>query len=325
MDSRTTLRSMNMSDTTTKAVPHHPGTPGDGFLYIATGDIYLREAVRSIKTLRSCMPGAHVTICTDGAPPTGVFDLVLPISTPTRGFRDKIINIVRTPYQRTIYVDTDIYFWSSVGELFELLDRVELFVSFEACRGYWYHARKYVPEGFPELSTGFIGFQSSPRVLNTFGKWLELHHRIADWNGINGGDQTSFRRLLYESDLRFSVLPEEFHCIPANFTHVIGEVRCVHNRDWQKAAAIAYDFNTTALWSPRAFIELLGIVANPWGMSIRMLITTWFRFTRHLPLLVARRAYIEFKSRVKWNRLLTGVKGSVKITWGGQTGKNSAT
>jgi hypothetical protein len=66
-------------------------------------------------------------------------------------------------------------------------------------------------------------------VARLLERWRDLHE---DWETSGGtvGDQATFRVALYESDVRFTVLPPEYNCRITFPTYVHGPARILHGR-----------------------------------------------------------------------------------------------
>jgi hypothetical protein len=221
-----------------------------GVVYVATGPRFIAEAVESARTVRACMPGLPIVLFADREAPGGVFDDVLPVVNPQRSFIDKIEPLGRSPFARTLFLDTDTFVVAPCLELFELLDQFDLGVAHEPGR-YQYPIR-LVPEAFAEFNTGVLLYRNTPEVAHFWRTWLRFYRR--DWErnlreGRRPYDQISFTQVLYRSALRFYVLSPEYN-FRTVFPHsMAGTVKIVHGRDLKPADLKA--LNTSA--APRFF------------------------------------------------------------------------
>ncbi|HEY8899988.1 MAG TPA: hypothetical protein VIM61_06215 [Chthoniobacterales bacterium] len=200
-----------------------------GVLYIATGRRHVGEMLVSARSVRRHMPGVPIIVYTDQADlPADVFDEVRPIANPRHSFIDKIAPLCDTPFERTIFLDTDTYLCAPVPDLFEILDRVDLALAHAPYR----HDRPFVtPNCFPELNTGVLAYRRSPEMNALFEDWLRLYEKEVAETGKMDSDQPAFREALYRSPLTFSVLPPEYNLrtvMPA----AVGRcsVRIIHGR-----------------------------------------------------------------------------------------------
>ena len=128
-----------------------------GFVYVATGEKYMNEAIRSVRSLRVHNPGVRVCLLADRDPPPGLFDDVLPIKNPAFGFLDKL-QMIRVPYERAVFLDTDTFIIGDIRDLFRLLDVHDVAAKLEVYPG-WDYEFPEVPSAFIEYNTGLIAFR----------------------------------------------------------------------------------------------------------------------------------------------------------------------
>lgn len=141
--------------------------------------------------------------------------------------RDRPQALQKTPYERTIYLDTDTYLAGSIKELFDLLDGVEFGVRRNRDQA---HVPKGspLPDSFPEFNTGVITYRSTESVMNMLGDW---ERRCCPTDEF---DQRSLRAALYHSDVRFTCLPKRYNCMCRydnmyRYDNVVdGEVKVFH-------------------------------------------------------------------------------------------------
>ena len=203
-----------------------------GVFYIATGERFVREAEASATSLRKQMPGLPVALASDCETNSSIFDIQIPVSDPHHNWVDKVKILRLSPFQRTLFLDTDTTVLAPFGDLFVLLDRFEVGVAFEP--GRYLGPLEGVPDYFPEFNTGVLLFNASPAVFAMFDRWLELYE--AELRAQRAAkqplhhDQPSFTQALYESRISFFVLPPEwnFRAIFPQFAG--GLVRIFHGR-----------------------------------------------------------------------------------------------
>jgi hypothetical protein len=206
-----------------------------GFIYVATGRRHLGEMLDSVDSLRRHMPGYPVVLYTDQQDlPSGVFDEVRELKEPKHSFMDKIAPLCESPFERTIFLDTDTRICASIADMFEVLDRFEIAVTHAPFR----HDRPFVtPTCFAELNTGVIAYRSTETVIQLFNDWLETYRREVAETGKLDSDQPAFREAIYRSPAALYVLPSEYNLrtvMPA----AVGRctVRILHGRAPDMAA-----------------------------------------------------------------------------------------
>lgn len=201
----------------------------EGVIYVATGDDFIEEAKLSARQLKSVVPSVNATLFCDQAEVNGAFDYVKKIPNPKHDYYDKIRQMQETPYDKTIYFDTDIYPTSDFRDLFELLDAFEIGAAHDPTQSSLLKEGLYeqVPASFPEYNTGVLAFQSTDTVLSLLREWqTEYERKQAD----HPHDQASFRKVVYESDLRLATLPRTYNCLCRESDKVCGPVSIFHGR-----------------------------------------------------------------------------------------------
>jgi len=113
-----------------------------GYLYYADSENYLSEAIQSATRLEQVQPNAKISVISPGeAPPP--FEMRIPIGqqiedkTLLKDPEDvkgawklsllrRIDSLLLTPYDRTLYLDSDTYAVESPKEVFQLLDYFDI-------------------------------------------------------------------------------------------------------------------------------------------------------------------------------------------------------
>jgi len=207
-----------------------------GVLYIATGEKYRDEACRSAESLKAQMPDLPVTIMTNAPVDAPVFNQVIIIPTPYYGYSDKVQQMYSSPYELTLFLDTDTYVCDDISEMFILLERFDMAAAHAPFRFSSIDAgfpKDYlldgIPDSFPEMNTGVVLFKKSPRVARFFATWVALQQDALKCES-NPPDQVSFRQALFESELRLATLTPEYNCRFIAPTFVCGTVKILHGQ-----------------------------------------------------------------------------------------------
>lgn len=176
-----------------------------GIVYIVTQEEYFEEFEKSVKQLKKWVD-APVTLISLEQKDYSFIDENIVVEDPEKG-SDKVYLLEESPYDRTLYLDTDIYVVDKVDELFEVLDEFELAISRNPERAS--EEIEDVPESFSELNTGVISYRKTDLVLSMFKEWQNLYEKRPY---ESHRDQPMFRKAIYYSDVRFTVLPSEYNC-----------------------------------------------------------------------------------------------------------------
>ena len=179
-----------------------------GFLFAATGEAYRDSAAEAARNLRTHCPGIAIDLFTDCPPAEpGPFDAVHSLEAATP--RPKVTAMQRTRFERSVFLDADLRIVADCSDIFELLDRFDLALAHDPMRnsdGALLSWRRPLPNAFPQLNSGVIGFRRSPEIMAFLEEWSAA---IADHG--TGKDQPTLRELLWDSQLRVAILPPEYN------------------------------------------------------------------------------------------------------------------
>lgn len=181
-----------------------------GVIYVAKGPrSYIEEALVSARSVRRAMPGLKIALFTDAATESvrGEVDIVRPIRSQRSGFSAKIDPLLETPFERTLFLDTDVYMAESCMDVFGMLERFELCVSQDPWRGSY--SWETVPFAFATTNTGVLGYRLTPAIRKLILDWGDLHSN--EYSKFQSNDQPAFRKVLYDSQIRFLTLPPEYN------------------------------------------------------------------------------------------------------------------
>ena len=199
-----------------------------GILYIATGDRFRNEALFSATRVRELMPEIPIALASDKLADESIFSYKIPIDRPHGSFADKIIPLSLSPFEETIFLDTDTYLCGEVFELFDLLKNYDIAMAHAPMRQ---TGLADVPPSFPEFNSGVIVYRMNDRTRALLNKWIQFYEdQVSKTGQID--DQPALRRALWHSDAKIAVLPPEY-----NFRFILpafagrGKVKILHGRD----------------------------------------------------------------------------------------------
>jgi hypothetical protein len=186
-----------------------------GYVYIVSNNVggiketdYLKEAIYSATSLRKVDPNAQICLFTDKDFTHEVFNIVKIVN---MSIRCKQQVLTDTPYDKSIYIDSDTYINSSITDLFDMLDKYDIV----GCHDY---ARKRIfsfmpeymkiPYAFSELNGGLFGYNKN----SNFEKFITLwNHYYNKYKSNIIWDQPSLRVALWESNINLYILPTEYN------------------------------------------------------------------------------------------------------------------
>lgn len=185
-----------------------------GYIYVAANNVggikstdYIKEAIFSAKSLRKHDPEAQITLFTNQDIKDDVFNEIKIVK---MGLRCKQNVLLDSPYEKTIYLDTDTYINHTINDLFDLLDKYELIGCNDYSRKRILPIPEYmnIPYGFSELNGGVIGYKKCTNFKKFIKLWV---HYYKKYNKITHWDQPSLRISLWESDINLYILPSEYN------------------------------------------------------------------------------------------------------------------
>jgi len=178
------------------------------------------------------MPDINISLIADYEPTAGVFDNIEIIEEPEYNFIDKISHLDWSPYDETLYLDSDIYVHKPIPEVFDSLERFDMSVSLDAHQQSVIPNKNYDAPGIygeytpvPEFNTGLIAYKNNSKVQNCLDIWEQSYDSTTHWAG-----QPSYIPGFYNSNVRVCPLPRRYNFIPGIRNSVSGEVKVFHNR-----------------------------------------------------------------------------------------------
>lgn len=208
-----------------------------GIIYIAIGDVWVKEAISVSRIVKKYMPNIPITVFSDRQFNCEHIEKVVVAEPSANPMLTKTRWLASSPYEHTLALDTDITLCDSIADLFTLLERFHLAVPHAPYRlenmGLPFPLPDFladgVPDCFPGMNTGMLLFRRIPEVQDLLTEWYRYHERLTALLP-SAPQQPGFRTALYRSNLRFSIIPEEYHCRFVFPFKVCGKVKALHGR-----------------------------------------------------------------------------------------------
>ena len=189
----------------------------DGVLYITTSaknGIYLKAAIESAKSIRQYSPQLSIHIYADAigldhieSLGETIFDSFGLIDNPH--YRSKVDYILKSPFERTLYLDSDTKICYDISEMFTLLERFDLALAHAHMRNSKKTSQLWqidIPSSFPQFNGGVILFRNTAEVRSLLKSWRNSFHETDFMK-----DQVTLRELLWKSNLHIATLPPEYN------------------------------------------------------------------------------------------------------------------
>lgn len=211
---------------------------GRGVLYINNGEGFVNEARISAESLKEQNSEIDTAIITDQDEVPEVFDKHIKVDNPNPEVISKVRHLEKTPFEKTLFLDSDIYVDDGVSELFEVLEEFDLACAHASRRT---DLREEVPESFPLFNTGVIAFRKNDSTERFLQDWKEKYMEEAEGNsrkietdeGLKKKpvpDQPSFRQTIYNTEVRIAPLTMRYNCRHGFLGYVDGKVKMFHGR-----------------------------------------------------------------------------------------------
>tara|TARA_R100000030_G_scaffold81206_1_gene63932 strand:- start:342 stop:1085 length:744 start_codon:yes stop_codon:yes gene_type:complete len=185
-----------------------------GVIYIAFGKNFVKEMLISAESVKKHNPNLHITAFIDQGVDSPFVDEVKIIS--AKHLRPKIDYIDQTPYEQTLFLDTDTIIDRNIEDMYDLLDNFDLAGTHDLARKRIKYSNvmpeyRDIPYAFSEINTGVLVFNSSEKVMNLWKEWRKNFYRYYNYCPW---DQASFRFSLWQAiqgGLKFYVFPVEYN------------------------------------------------------------------------------------------------------------------
>jgi hypothetical protein len=178
-----------------------------GVVWVATGAAHVAAARASAASVRASNPGLATAIFCDAEAPGPGFDMVEAVERAHA--RSKVDCLPRTPFDETLYLDTDTRVRGDLGDLFRLLERFDVAAAHrvrDPARMRGAPPDEGPPLAFPEHNGGVLLYRRAPEVLAFLEDWRARFHA-----GGASADQIGLRAALWASDVRLTALPPRYN------------------------------------------------------------------------------------------------------------------
>jgi len=218
----------------------------DGIMYSAAGEPFVAEALAAARSSLRYNRAPHVLFASP-VPACGEeeealsFESFEPSDNP---YVDKIANMRRSPFERTIFLDSDTFVVGEIAHMLHLLDHYDIAAALSPGIRVWPDAE--VPTAFYAFNTGVVAWRANGKTADFLAGWQDTYQTWLREDPFPGAgltrgtaDQAAFRRCAWEHDVRIAVLGPEYNYRTIWPQTVVGAVRVIHGRcnDYERVAA----------------------------------------------------------------------------------------
>jgi hypothetical protein len=207
----------------------------EGILYSAAGETYIAEALQSARSslVHNRLP--HLLFASSDVERVEGLSVARfePLAHP---FADRTANIRRSPFERTIFLDSDTFVVDEIAHVLRLLDHYDIAVTPAPYRAV---ADPEVPTAFYEFNVGVIAWRASDCMTAFLRSWEETYLAwlreepflgAGEVSRSGRGDQPAFRRCAWQHDVRVFPLAPQYNFRFDYPAAVAERVRVLHGR-----------------------------------------------------------------------------------------------
>lgn len=200
-----------------------------GVIYCCHGNgKFLAEAIISAKSVNRASPSLKICLFHGysasilSSHDTSIFTDIEEIQFPDnmserfaghmKGFLGKLCAIKDSPYDHTLFLDTDTKIIKPIDSMFDLLEKFDIGIAPGPMTQKPVNGEDLlneIPDTFPEVNTGVILYRKTPKMVAFLEEWKVTF--LTNKDGLyrmhgKGGDQVSLRYLLWSNeDIRMHI------------------------------------------------------------------------------------------------------------------------
>lgn len=223
----------NSSDTVLSA-------PDRGVVYVGIGVSHLEEALFSARSMAKHMPDLPILLFTDQDCSNPIFDRIVKVDLDSYDRSLHMRALMGSPFQQTVFLDTDTLACCPFPEIFRLLDQMDV-AGVLSPKVLPVFRRDGAPSCFPQYNAGLLLVRRSEATSRFLDRWLglyledmavgmDLYPASSRCNRAFVHCQPSLRQALYESPVRIATLPQEYNYRFDHATRLNGEVKIIHGQ-----------------------------------------------------------------------------------------------
>ena len=232
-----------------------------------TIDNHYKPAIVSASSIKKYIPDLNITLYTNidiEVEGSGCFDNIVKLEfTESREVWINKWNIMlNSPYDITLHMDADTYVCDDISEMFELMNHFDLAAPLSV--HYISGIVDGVPDCFPELGGGVILWKKNEKTK----KFIQDVLVFLKQKRKKYSDEPFMRKVLFEGDLRFAVLPWEYNCVVCHPGYLFSKAKITHGRiDLIKNSEIINKYKGKRIFSGERLFKL----SFPYGIRKKLL------------------------------------------------------
>jgi hypothetical protein len=150
-----------------------------GVIFIVSGsDYYLKEAIHSAKSLKKYSPTISITLFSNivlKELERQYFDFQYDLDSNIHPLKAKVKYLEKSPYEITLFLDSDTEIRKPIDELFEFMNHYDLGLAKDNLVDWTQSPPKFIDYIDPDFfNTGLLLFKKTEPVKLFFAKWIEI-------------------------------------------------------------------------------------------------------------------------------------------------------
>lgn len=231
-----------------------------GVFYVAAGQKYIDEACNSARSLRKINSSLKISIASNQKPEeVDLFDQIIlvdePVTCRNEGllFKTKYLYTL-SPYQRTLFVDTDTFFIGDIESGFAILDYFDISMTLDPPDTHYPTLSSGEKIDCKPVNTGVIFFKKNEVNNYLFQEWVRIYSEKLSQNPyLRESDQTSCTEALMSSSSRFYPLSTEWNtrfCFVNTLREPVKILHAYSSNIERIAALVNSEPNALRAWIP---------------------------------------------------------------------------
>lgn len=252
-----------------------------GFLFVANKQKFVDEAIISTKSIKQFSNLPIAIVCSKDLVTKELeifFDIVI-INEEINNYiyLSKIIGIQNSPFERTLFLDSDTFICSNIDYLFELLDFCDIATTQENS----YHTINPEIEIkfkniIPEFNSGVVLIKKNEITNKLLNDWFNFCIEKNIKNDMPGLREAVLKNF---NQIKYLILPQEYNAHGfSSMLMLYGEVKIVHERlgkSWKTTTPHILNFEEALKFSQkinkynykRLFVPYIGIIPYSWNLN----------------------------------------------------------
>lgn len=189
-----------------------------GVFYVAAGKKYIDESCYSARSFKKINPSIKISLACNQVPKEEkLFDQIIlvdeQVSCRNEGLLFKVKHLYfSSPYEKTIFVDTDTFFASDCASGFDILEYFDIALVPAPVDTHYPISKSGKKIECKPLNTGVILFKKNEANDRLFKEWITIYSdKLLSKSNLRESDQTSFVEALFNSSSRLYPLPNEWN------------------------------------------------------------------------------------------------------------------